>query len=558
MFASTKVGEIGKLGIAALIAGLCSLPAAADTSDAERVEERLPTAQQPAPEAASPTPVSPAPGQPELADFPEFTLTRVTIEGMTVIPVERAERCARGIAGRRVNGIELAKLAECVTRILRDDGYFLSRAFVPPQEVLDGVLKLRVIEGYVGAVSVKGMDQVDGERQFMAALKERPTRLQTFERALLLLADRPGYRVAASQLLSDDRDPARYTLSLKITRLLLTSRIFADNRGTDGHGPDQLYAAVAWNSVFGEADRITGAIFTSPSSTRELLYADLNYFAGWCAGALWTEFGASFSRTEDGSIPKSVTLRSEADRFYGRAIVPVVRSREQSLWMSVAFDGREIEESDPLSIVTDESTRVVRASVAFNAIGPRSRTDFALEGSRGLDVLGASHNGDPRLTRPDARPQFTKLRLDAAHLQRLSEHWDVLVAAAGQLADGALVGGEEFGGGGARFGRGYDYSEITGDHGVAAAAEIRYTARNLLDALASLQVYAFADVAAVWNRSSDPLLEKADLSSAGFGVRVSPFPGLTATAEVAKPLSRVIAEEGDRDPRGFVSLSAAW
>lgn len=535
-----------------LVAGSASTAAGAE---AERVEERLPTAV-PRPDPAVPREHPPALA--DMPDFPAFQLTAVHIEGMTVFDTRHAESCLSQFIGKTVDGAILGNLVQCVTQLYRSEGYFLSRAIVPPQEVVGGQLKLHVIEGYIGAVAPSELDQRDANAHFAEALDQRPTKLQTFERALLLLADRPGYRVAASQLLADPQDPRRFVLKLKVIRSPLSYRIFGDNRGSEAHGPEQVYVAVAWNSVFGQADRVAASLFTAPTSTRELSYAEFNYGAAWCAGALWSEFGVSFSRSEDGSIPKHLATRTDVDRFYARLGTPLIRSRAQSLWAAVAFDARETEESDPNIFDADESTRTLRATLTYVATDPLGRTDVNLELVQGLDAFGASHNDDLRLTRIDGRPQFIKLRIDAAHLQRLASQWSLLFSAAAQIADGALVSSEEFGAGGARFGRGYDYSEITGDSAVAGTVELRHGWSSVFGAAVALQAYAFLDAAQVWNRTLIPFLEEDDLSSTGGGIRVTPAAGVTATLEVAKPLSRDVTLQGDRDARFFVSFSAAW
>jgi hemolysin activation/secretion protein len=48
------------------------------------------------------------------------------------------------------------------------------------------------------------------------------------------------------------------------------------------------------------------------------------------------------------------------------------------------------------------------------------------------------------------------------------------------------------------------------------------------------------------------------LASAGAGVRVSFDDWLTARWEIARPLTRTPAEEGDKDARNFVTLSASY
>jgi hypothetical protein len=41
-------------------------------------------------------------------------------------------------------------------------------------------------------------------------------------------------------------------------------------------------------------------------------------------------------------------------------------------------------------------------------------------------------------------------------------------------------------------------------------------------------------------------------------VRLLPLAGVSASVEVAKPLSRDVAAEGDRSPRVFVTISGVW
>jgi len=548
-----------KLCLLAVAATLAASQAAQAADESQRLEERLPTIAKPGDEAAPPPVLVPA-TQADLASFPEFTLQAIAIEGVTAFPVSDTSACTQGLAGKTVGAIEIVELTQCLTRLYRERGFFLSRAIVPPQEVISGTLKVRVIEGYIAAVAPTGISQADADGQFANALSERPGRLATFERALLLLADRAGHRIATSQLAPDPGDPARFTLVLGVEVSQVTWRLYGDNRGTEPHGPEQVLGLVALNGLFGGSDRLALQMFTAPTDTTELLYGDLNYARAWVGGAFWTEFGASASHSRDGDGPPILAPVSEVERIYGRVTVPVLRARTQSLWTHLAFDVRGTELYDPLGPDNDEVTSIVRGSANYNVTVGDTRGDAMIELAHGLDVFGASQNGDPALTRADARPQFTKVRLDASVQHKLSDRWEFALTAAGQFADGALVAGEEFGGGGARFGRAYDYSEIVGDDGIAGSAELRWNWRNAFeDALAHLQLYAYVDAVRIWNIGADPFQQDdASLSSAGGGLRVTPVAGVLATIEVAKPWSRDVAAEADRSPRIFVSLSLGW
>jgi hemolysin activation/secretion protein len=300
-------------------------------------------------------------------------------------------------------------------------------------------------------------------------------------------------------------------------------------------------------------------LFIAPTDTSELAFGYINYARAWSEGLVWTEAGASVSHSRDGGVSPLLASVSEVERYYARITVPVLRARSQSMWVHLVADGRNTELFDPLGSDADEAVRALRASANYTLIEGDTRGDAMVEVAHGFDAFGASQNGEADLTRADARPQFTKVRLDVSATHKFSDRWEVFVAAAGQLADGPVVAAEEFGGGGARFGRAYDYSEIIGDHGLAGLAELRWTWRNAFKALTSLQLYAYVDAVRIWNAGSDAAqLADADLSSVGGGLRLTPVPGVHGAVELAVPWSRDVGAEGDRSARVFVSLALGW
>ncbi len=537
--------------------GACTLapslarPSAAETTDPQRVEERLPD--QPAREQPGNAPVHV--DDADLASIPVFGLTSVRVEGATALDPREIDGCTASLIGQQVGAASLSGLTDCVTRLYRSRDFFLSRAMIPPQQVQGGALTLRVIEGYIAAVEPTGIDHPEVDGQFAETYAERPARLATFERSLLLLSDRYGHRVTSSRLAADPSDPARFTLKLAVDVKPVTWRVFGDNRGDAFQGPEQGLISVAWNSPFGTTDRIIAQTFTAPANTNELFFAELGYGRSWFDGLFWTEVAASTSNSSSGGTIPDFT--STSDRIYARVTVPLLRSREHSIWAKLQFDAREAEVLDISAYHTDEHTRVLRGSLSYTLVKGATRADVTVEAFHGLDALGASSNGDANLSRADARPQFTKLRFDASATRKVFAKLDVALMGAAQWADGALPAAEEFGAGGARYGRAYDYSEIVGDNGIAGALELRWTWKKLNDWMNSVQLYAFADAAQIWNLGpTGP--EEASLSSAGGGLRVSVAPGILATVEVAKPLTRDVASQGDRSPRVFVSLAAGW
>lgn len=72
--------------------------------------------------------------------------------------------------------------------------------------------------------------------------------------------------------------------------------------------------------------------------------------------------------------------------------------------------------------------------------------------------------------------------------------------------------------------------------------------------LDSYQVYAFYDYGVVWETVNTSYNGLASLSSAGGGVRLGFTKSLFGGLEIAKPLTREVANWGNKDSRTFFYL----
>ena len=177
-----------------------------------------------------------------------------------------------------------------------------------------------------------------------------------------------------------------------------------------------------------------------------------------------------------------------------------------------------------------------------------------LEWSRGLTGLGASDNGDAMLTRSDGRVDYSKISLFAARVQDFSDDWSLLTALSGQYAQHNLLASELYGFGGEPFGRGYDPSELVGDHGLGFKMELRRNMRPAWLAERPLRVYGFYDAGKVWQRAGG----SDSATSTGLGARISLNRQTSLSFELAKPLTHVVAAEGNKSLRAYVGLSARF
>lgn len=135
----------------------------------------------------------------------------------------------------------------------------------------------------------------------------------------------------------------------------------------------------------------------------------------------------------------------------------------------------------------------------------------------------------------------------------------VQLSASGQKSANSLYSSEEFAVGGSRFGRAYDFGEITGEDGAAGSVELRFTLDERPEGVEFLQLYTFYDNGAVWNRNASEPFRRHSLSSTGVGVRANFIYGIKTTFEMAQPLTRQVFSSGNNTkPRYFFSLSKSF
>ena len=558
-------GKRGSLAGLALVFAFLALPALAQTTggttDAGQIERRIDdaTPQQPRrPERGTNLPELPEEAGDEEA---EFILAAVSLLGVETLRAEDLAPAYEDLLAQTITTADAAEIANEITRIYRDAGYVLSRAFVPPQTIDTGVLVVQVAEGSVTEVVFEGPERMPVDlAPYVGAIRgETPLTLATLERNILLIGDLPGIDVARSSLDEDEEGSGAFRLTLVIEYDAVDGTAYADNRGTPSVGRLQSWLSGGTNSLLGLGERLQAGLFTVPNQPEELLYKEISYLQPLGSGGTEALLSASHSVIDAGSSSGELNTESESHRFSLRLSHPIIRSRTENLWLNGFAEYRNAEESQSGAENFDDRLRILRARLNYNRSGETFFSSAVLRISQGLDVLGASRERAGPLSRFDGDPQFTKVSGDLSHSQSIYGGLSVQVSAIGQKSANSLLASEEFAVGGSRFGRAYDFAEITGEDGVAGSLEVRYGVEDAFGLIEFLQVYGSYDIGAVWNRNATGTFRRHSLSSAALGVRVNLPRSIFLSFEAAKPLTRQVESSGgNTDPRYFFSLSVGF
>lgn len=559
------------------LSALIALPAAANaaphvatpsSADASRVEKNL---QQNLPDLKRSAPVDVkgnAPfSAPAGAEKITFVLKDVVLEDASVYSTKDVAPLYSSKIGTKVSLADVYGIAANLTAKYRADGYILTQVVVPPQTIGDGTVRLRVVEGKLNGIRVEGPGaqgtNADIINKYVAKLKENGVlRNADLEKTLLLINDLPG--VTARSILSPSKNVVGASdLTILVERDSFDGSAQLDNFGSRYLGMWEVLGGFNLNSMFGHNERISAQAAYAPGSQgveAELLYGSLS--AALPIGAYGT--------TVEANIGKSYTKPGAAlDQFdvlgksYSNGIKvnqPIIRTRELNLSSSLGLDRRSTETKSSVDTFKNDDITSLRLGGHVDYVDTlfsAAITSANIELSQGLNILGASKEGDADLTRAAGDPKYTKLTADVSRLERLSNEFSLMVGAKGQISSSALLSAEEFGIGGATgFGRGYDPSELVGEEGVAGSVEVRWASPYNVSFLDSYSLYTFYDFGKVWNDDATVSSQSQQtLASTGFGIRANVNTATRAGFMVAKPLTRDVAEQGDADPRFYFNLS---
>ncbi len=520
-----------------------------------RIQETAPKRIAPDAEVQLPKPAKPKPDAVAI-DF-RITLAAVVITGTTVFDASAFGPDYDMFLAREISIDEITIILERVTKRYRDAGYSLSRAIAPPQDLENGILTVQVIEGYVEKVTFSGdsehADQFAGYAERLTL--HRPMTLATLERYTLAIGDVSGYSVEPA-LTAIDEESGRYALDLKLTHKPIDGVALLNNRGTPEVGRLQTWLSGAVNSALGNRERLEVGFFTIPNEPEESLYTELTYTQ--TLGFEGTAFSISgaLSTSDPGSSDASNDVESDFERLTLAMWHPLIRSRNENLWLRGTFEYRNFHERSLGRTSTNDRLRVVRGRLGY-WLGDLAKGTLStsVEVSKGINFLGESTTGSNDLSRFDGESDFLKAVIDIVRDQQVAGGFWIQFSAAGQISNDRLLSSEEFSIGGMRFGRGYDFSEITGDEGLALSIEPRYWWNLGKDWLSGFSVYGFFDWGVVWNDILDSGITRDTAASAGGGVRLF-FPyDFRADFEVARPLTRPVFTSNGKDTRFFFALT---
>ena len=413
-----------------------------------------------------------APSVPEFSTGPQyadktavFVLKGVGVTGATVVAHNEFAKVYGPFLNRPVSQADLLKIANGITALYRQKGYALSRAFVPPQDVKEGRIQVKVVEGQIDDVAFEGADgRSFGAHKLLGVVTtERPLRLATLERALLLVSDTPGLRIKDTTLRELGESSGRFHLTVHLEAWRLSVNVDIDNSGTADVGPLQSFIASALSSVLIPGDVWALNVLTIPNTPEELTY--VGGLVDFPVGTNGIRVGSKgyFSDINPDGKKGLLDTRIKTRELGVYAGFRPMRTREASLDLMISANLRHAEEQDLSGTLYDDRIRAISLIADYQLHdGYKGSNYFALGVRQGHGESGSAGAG---LSRYDGDGDFYKVFWSATRNQRLDGPWSVLLATSGQLTSSQLLQSEQFYIGGPLLGRAFSPGALLGDFG---------------------------------------------------------------------------------------------
>lgn len=509
------------IGVAAL-AWATGLAMAQQRPTPGSVEDSIRSLPRPLPEAAPPTPALPKPTMPPAGEGKPVRIAQVAFAGNSVIPEALLRELVQTLIKPEMTIGEISGIAVGLTTRLREAGYLLAIAVIPPQKLENGRLRVDILEGRIDFISVTGNRQYASTyiEKLIGDLRGKPApTIADLEERMLLLNELPGLRARA--LLSTGKEPGGTTLALDVTESPYRATIGVSNHGSRELGQFRLDGSLDLYNPFASGDVLSVRGLHSAGGLTDLgrLAYSIQPFGR-------TRYGVSISRVDYrvGDNFTALDLQGYALTREISASTPLLRLRTTGVTLGA---GARSSRTSQTALAVNTGSNVVNSGFA-NLAGYH----YDMGGGATFAVIGLASNGRSNPSGTDPRALSLKADGDVSHTRPVGAGFEVAGRFAGAVSRVALPDSEKFSIGGPDSVRAYPIAQARGDRGFLASLEMR----RRLDSLPGMQVGVFYDFATVRRVQTAVAPDFDTLRGVGVGATHTPDRNLRVRLDLAHAL----------------------
>lgn len=423
---------------------------------------------------------------------------------------------------------------------------YVARVILPPQEIVGGIVEIRIIEGKRGSLNIDNQGKLIDSARVQGFIDQRlpsgaAMDLSRLGEAMNILNDQPGIEAKTAIM----RGSGEGDVDLVVTaadKPLVTTDVGVNNQGSRGTGEVQAQGSVVLNNPTGRFD--AASLLANANEGSTYLRADYSL----AVGDTGLRMGVNASHMRYEVVQSGMTNldpHGTADTYGVNASYPLSHREDFKLVLTGSYDDKRLIDRTSAGETSDQEVRVT--SVGFSGVIQPIATALLAGGTTTFGVglsVGDSHqrNEGARTTDSVSRGvegSYTKLSYNLGHIRPIADQWSVSTALRGQFANKNLNSTERFSLGGSKGVRAYPAGEASGDEGWLLNIDLRKEVNQTLAAT------IFADVGGIkvndatwanWNAGNTRLKNRYELYGVGVGFDWRFAPNAVFSTSMAAPI----------------------
>ncbi|TYQ23866.1 ShlB/FhaC/HecB family hemolysin secretion/activation protein [Pseudanabaena sp. UWO310] len=488
--------------------------------------------------------IAPAPASPPLV-AQAIAIKKVNVIGSTLSDnadfSSEIAKISATLEGKQVSAAEIQKAARSISQLYADRGYTTSRAEVDSNQIVDGVVTIRVIEGRIEKIEIQGLNNTNPDyvRSRLELGVGIPANTAKIEDQLRLLRADPIFKNVEASLKAGSQ-PDSSILSVKVEE----SNQFGgfgsfDNYSPPAVGAERLGVGLLYRNVTGNGDTLSAAYYRTTTGGSNQYSFSYNLPLNPMNGTLTLQYSPSNFRITQ--TPFDVFNINGNNAQYDVSFrQPLWRSSIEEFALTLGYNYQNGQTFSFNDLATPFGTGPDANGVSRTSV-VRFGQDYTLRDLSGTWALRSQFNlgtglfGSTYVTTPSG--SFFSWLGQVQRLQVLGTDSLLIASLDAQLSADPLLPSQQFIIGGGQSLRGFRQNARSGDNGIRFSLENRNTIVRNDQGAPVLQIIPFLDAGGVWNNAKNPNTLPAQnfLAGGGVGFLYTPVERLNLRLDFAIP-----------------------
>ncbi|MEV9615190.1 ShlB/FhaC/HecB family hemolysin secretion/activation protein [Aliarcobacter butzleri] len=263
-----------------------------------------------------------------------------TFKNNIAVSGDELKQSLKTFADKELSYNQIQEVLAVVTKVYRDKGYFVTRAYLEKQDLIknDNVLNITIIEGKYSEIKLNNNSLVNNDtlQSILDNVKSNNIiNVEDIQRALLLINDRAGVKVTSSSLEAGKEAGSSNLVVDTIATPKVNGYVVADNYGSRFTGYNRIQALANVNSLSSVGDKLT--ISGLVSNGADLKNGKLAYELPLMSNGLKADF--AYSRTNYSLVKEYKALDADGNsNIYEVGVsYPIVLKTDETLWTKIKY-----------------------------------------------------------------------------------------------------------------------------------------------------------------------------------------------------------------------------